>query len=91
LASSGLIVLDPTRASHTKSLAPSGQRHAQIAPGAFVLLGAAFATGQTHFNPTPQVWASRVFHSLVVSFASFLVWFWLWRHYLASRRARSRS
>ena len=56
-----------------------------------MLLGAAFATGQTHFNPTPQVWASRVFHSLVVSFASFLVWFWLWRHYLASRRARSRS
>ena len=25
------------------------------------------------------------FHTLVVSFASFLVWFWLLRHYLASR------
>ncbi len=54
--------------------------------GAFVLLlGASFATGQYHFKPTPQVWASLVFHSLVVSFASFLVWFWLLRHYLASR------
>lgn len=54
--------------------------------GAFVLLlGAASATGQAHFNPTPQVWASLVFHSLVVSFASFLLWFWLLRHYLASR------
>ncbi|HQY76405.1 MAG TPA: DMT family transporter [Rhodoferax sp.] len=54
--------------------------------GAFVLLLAgAFATGQAHFNPTPQVWASLAFHSLVVSFASFLVWFWLLRHYLASR------
>ena len=54
--------------------------------GAFVLLlGAAFATGQTHFNPTPQVWASLVFHSVIVSFASFLLWFWLLRKYLASR------
>ena len=54
--------------------------------GAFVLLlGASFVTGQYHFNPTPQVWASLAFHSLVVSFASFLVWFWLLRHYLASR------
>lgn len=53
---------------------------------AFVLLlvGAA-VTGQARFNPTPQVWASLAFHSLVVSFASFLVWFWLLRKYLASR------
>lgn len=54
--------------------------------GAFVLLlAAAFATGQARFNPTSEVWASLLFHSLVVSFASFLVWFWLLRHYLASR------
>jgi drug/metabolite transporter (DMT)-like permease len=53
---------------------------------AFVLLVAtAFLTGQTSFRPTPQVWASLVFQSVVVSFASFLVWFWLLRHYLASR------
>ena len=54
--------------------------------GAFVLLLAgAIATGQARFNPTPQVWASLAFHTLVVSFASFLVWFWLLRSYLASR------
>lgn len=54
--------------------------------GAFVLLLAgAWLTGQARFNPTPQVWASLAFHTLVVSFASFLVWFWLLRHYLASR------
>lgn len=54
--------------------------------GAFVLLmAAAYATGQAHFKPTPEVWASLVFHSLVVSFASFLAWFWLLRKYLASR------
>lgn len=53
---------------------------------AFVLLtGAAFVTGQAQFNPTPTVWASLLFHSVVVSFASFLLWFWLLRKYLASR------
>jgi len=53
---------------------------------AFVLLlAAAFATGQARVHWTPQVWASLAFHSLVVSFASFLAWFWLLRHYLASR------
>jgi drug/metabolite transporter (DMT)-like permease len=66
--------------------APATQTLLYQLVGAFVLLlGAAFATGQTRFNPTPQVWASLVFHSLVVSFASFLVWFWLLRKYLASR------
>jgi drug/metabolite transporter (DMT)-like permease len=54
--------------------------------GAFVLLLAgAIATGQAHVNFTTQVWASLAFHSLVVSFTSFLVWFWLLRTYLASR------
>jgi drug/metabolite transporter (DMT)-like permease len=54
--------------------------------GAFVLLlASAGLTGQTHINFTPQVVASLAFHVLVVSFASFLVWFWLLRKYLASR------
>jgi drug/metabolite transporter (DMT)-like permease len=50
-----------------------------------LLLLAALATGQAHFNPSPRVWAALAFHTLVVSFASFLVWFWLLRRYLASR------
>lgn len=41
--------------------------------------------GQTTFNPTPAVWASLAFQSVVVSFASLLLWFWLLKHYLASR------
>ena len=70
----------------TLSRAPATQTLLYQLVGAFVLLlGTALATGQAHFNPTPQVWASLVFHSLVVSFASFLVWFWLLRQYLASR------
>jgi len=57
----------------------------QLVGACVLLLAAAVATGQTRFNPTPEVWASLVFHSLVVSFASFLLWFWMLRHYLASR------
>ncbi|WP_263260560.1 DMT family transporter [Pseudomonas sp. RIT-PI-S] len=54
--------------------------------GAFVLLlGASVLTGQAHLNPTPVALASIAFQTLVVSFGSFLVWFWLLGHYLASR------
>ena len=66
--------------------APATQTLLYQLNGASVLLTvAALATGQARFNPTPQVWASLVFHSVAVSFASFLVWFWLLRQYLASR------
>ncbi|WAC75775.1 DMT family transporter [Roseateles sp. SL47] len=42
-------------------------------------------TGQWQFEPTPRVWVHLGFHSVVVSFVSFLTWFWLMRRYLASR------
>ena len=68
------------------SSAPATQTLLYQLVGAFVLLtGVALASGQTHFNPTPQVWASLLFQVLVVSFASFLLWFSLMRSYLASR------
>jgi drug/metabolite transporter (DMT)-like permease len=68
------------------SKAPATQTLLYQLVSAFVLLMmTALATGQAHVNFTPQVWASLVFHSLVVSFASFLAWFWLLRQYLASR------
>ncbi|APW41202.1 DMT family transporter [Rhodoferax saidenbachensis] len=57
----------------------------QLVCACVLLLGAALFTGQTNIHFTPQVWANLAFHTLVVSFASFLVWFWLLRHYLASR------
>jgi drug/metabolite transporter (DMT)-like permease len=54
--------------------------------GAFLLLlPAAWLTGQWRFEPTAIVWAHLGFQSVVVSFASFLAWFWLLRRYLASR------
>jgi drug/metabolite transporter (DMT)-like permease len=53
---------------------------------AFVLLtSVALLAGQFHFVPTPRAWGHLAFQSLAVSFASFLVWFWLLRRYLASR------
>lgn len=54
--------------------------------GAFVLLlGAAAVTGQVSIDPTPLALGGLAFQTLIVSFASFLAWFWLLRHYLASR------
>ena len=54
--------------------------------GAFVMLMAASAwMGQAEVRLTPIVWQSLVFQTLVVSFASYLVWFWLLRQYIASR------
>ncbi|MCZ4315997.1 DMT family transporter [Comamonadaceae bacterium G21597-S1] len=68
------------------SSAPATQTLLYQLLGAFVLLtAAAWASGQAHINPTPQVWASLLFQVLVVSFASFLLWFSLMRTYLASR------
>lgn len=53
--------------------------------GAFVLLMlAALILDQTEFRLTPVAWSSLIFQVLLVSFISFLVWFWLLRHYLAS-------
>ncbi|TAH47326.1 MAG: DMT family transporter [Betaproteobacteria bacterium] len=37
------------------------------------------------FAPTPTVWASLVFQTLAVASMSYLGWFWLMRHYPATR------
>ena len=57
----------------------------QLVCGFVLLLVAAISLGQTGFRPTPMAWGSLAFQGLVVSFASYLAWFWLLRHYLASR------
>ena len=57
----------------------------QLVAAFVLLLAAAVLLGQTDINPTPLVLGSLLFQSLIVSFASFLVWFWLLRHYLASQ------
>lgn len=57
----------------------------QLAGSFILLLGLAFFMGQAFVQWTPLVMGSLAFHTLIVSFASFLAWFWLLRNYLASR------
>ena len=52
------------------------------------LAAAALATG-TPWAPTlaPLTWASLFFQVVIVTFASYLLWFWLIRHYPATKLA----
>ena len=53
---------------------------------AFLLLfPLAFAMGQATIHWTFFAIGSLLFHTIIVSFASYLIWFWLLKHYLASR------
>jgi len=54
--------------------------------GAFVLLlPAAWLLDDFVFAPSLFGWSSLFFQTVVVAFASYLAWFWMLRHYLASR------
>lgn len=60
----------------------------QLVVGCVLLLAAAAATGQFgRVALTPVAWSSLLFQGVVISFASYLAWFWLLRRYLASRIA----
>ncbi len=50
-----------------------------------LLLAVAWFTDDLRFNPTPLVFTSFTFQVVVVSFFSYLVWFWMLKTYLASR------
>lgn len=53
---------------------------------AFVLLTPfAYLGGTAYFHGTAMVWGSLLFQGIVVSFITYLTWFWLLRRYLASR------
>jgi drug/metabolite transporter (DMT)-like permease len=58
----------------------------QLVVSGVLLMLIAFATGTLHtIAMTPIAWLSLVFQAVVVSFASYLAWFWILRRYLASR------
>lgn len=60
----------------------------QLAAAFVILLLYAFCSGQTeHISMTKIAWASLIFQGVVITFASYLTWFWLLRRYLASRLA----
>lgn len=57
----------------------------QLVVACVVLVTAAAVMGQMQVTVTPLVMGSLLYQALVVSFAAFMVWFWLLRRYLASR------
>lgn len=57
----------------------------QLFAGAVVILPAAAALGQTHFESTPTGWASLAFQTFGVSIASYIVWCAMLRRYLVAR------
>lgn len=60
----------------------------QLASAFVLLLLLALVNGQvSHFHLTPRAVASVLFQGVVVSFVSYLIWFWLLRRYLASNLA----
>ncbi|HEY8330948.1 MAG TPA: DMT family transporter [Pseudomonas sp.] len=57
----------------------------QLVCGCLLLLPLAWLGGQTEVvRLTPLVWGNLLFQGVVVAFASYLVWFWLLRRYLAT-------
>jgi drug/metabolite transporter (DMT)-like permease len=73
------------RCSVLSTASPAKTLQYQLVSACAVLLAVALVSGQASVNLTPQVVVSLAFQAVVVSFASFLAWFWLLRTYLASR------
>ena len=73
------------RCSALSSAPPAETLLYQLLGAFMLLLPAAWLSGQWRFTPTALAWTHLAFQALIVSFASFLLWFWLLRHYLASR------
>ena len=57
----------------------------QLSAAFIILTISAYVLDQTTIRWTPMVWGNLIFQSVVVCFASYLTWFWLLRHYMASR------
>jgi len=74
------------RASKLSEAPPTKTLLYQLAGAALMLLPVALWRGDAgKILPSPGLWANLTFQTLVVAFVSYLCWFWLLRHYLASR------
>ncbi len=74
------------RRSALSDAAPAKTLLYQLAVASVLLGAAAAASGQaTQVSLTRLAWTSLLFQGVVVSFASYLAWFWLLRHYAASQ------
>ncbi|MYN12816.1 EamA family transporter [Pusillimonas sp. TS35] len=72
------------RTTRLAALPPTQPLQYQLLGGLVILPGAAMLLGQTTFTLTPMLWGSLLFQSLMVSFVSYLAWYWLLSKYLAS-------
>jgi drug/metabolite transporter (DMT)-like permease len=57
----------------------------QVATATLLLGAFAAATGQTQVELSLMTILSLIFQTLIIAISSYLVWFWLLRHYLTSR------
>jgi len=74
------------RGSALATAPPARTLQYQLLVSFVLLLAAAALTGQAgRVSLTPIAWTSLLFQGVLVSFASYLAWFWLLRHYQASR------
>lgn len=64
---------------------PSLMLFAQLFMAFVILTPLAFITGQTTFHNSLVGWSSLVFQAVIVSYASYLVWNFLLKEYLAAR------
>jgi drug/metabolite transporter (DMT)-like permease len=73
------------RCSHLARVSAAQTLLYQLATGFIFLLMAAVILEQTEIKFTSLTLGSLLFQSVIVCFASYLAWFWLLRHYLASQ------
>lgn len=71
-----------------RAVSPQKTLFYQLAGSAAVLLALAALTGEAGVTrPTPLVLAALAYQSVVIAFASYLLWFWLLARYPASQMA----
>lgn len=74
------------RATTLANTAPSKTLLYQLAVSGVLLMAMAVVTGQAGtMTLTPLSAASLLYQAVIIAFASYLVWFWMLRRYLASR------
>lgn len=72
------------RLTRLSDAAPTQTLFYQLVGGCVFLLPVAFILGQTEIHWTAVAINSMIFHVLIMSFFSLMLWFWLLRKYLAN-------
>jgi drug/metabolite transporter (DMT)-like permease len=81
----GLTTLSLRRGRLSLALPEKTLLYQLVVSGVLLLLASLLKGEPWPQRLSPLVWASMLFQTVVVTFASYLVWFWLVRHYPATR------